>query len=394
MKLVVNVAPIAPPLAGIGRYSRYLLAQLMSQQGICDLSGITPFKALDRQQLQQRITDCDNYALLQSEQSANNSIKRHCLRLMRYLPFSYPAKRLLEHYGARRHQFNRAETVYWEPSFLLLPIDLPSILTVYDLSHLSHPQYHPPARVKQLETHLERNIGQASRIVTISAFSKGEIIQAFGTDAHKISIVPPAVDDSFRLPVSAASLANLHQRYQLPQQFMLSVCTLEPRKNLATLMRAFSALPSRVRKHFPLVLVGAKGWGDSELQSTINRLEQRGELIRLGYVSQQDLPLLYRAAQLLVYVSLYEGYGMPVAEAMASGTPVITANVTSMPEVAAGAALLVDPLDEQMIGEAIQQVLEDQVMREKLITAGTEKSLDYTWGRSADLLYDVMQGLC
>lgn len=394
MKLVVNVATIAPPLAGIGRYSRYLLEALMLQEGIDNLCGVTPFKMLDQQQLRQRISDSDNFELLVSTQSSNKILKRNLLRLLRRLPFSYSAKRLLEQHAAKRHQASCENAIYWEPSFLLLPLELPSMLTVYDLSHLRHAQYHPAARVKLLETHLENNIAKASRIVTISEFTKREIMQTFGTDESKIAVVPPAVDSSFRRPVAAIELVSLRDRYQLPTQFILSVCTLEPRKNLLTLMRAFCLLPDPLRKRFPLVLVGAKGWGNSALENMMVRLEQRGELMRLGYVGQRDLPLLYRAAALLAYVSLYEGYGMPVAEAMASGTAVVTSNVTSMPEVANGAAVLVDPLDEKMISEAMYQVLEDNTLRENSIALGLEKSDSYTWDRSASRLYDVMQDLC
>jgi alpha-1,3-rhamnosyl/mannosyltransferase len=277
---------------------------------------------------------------------------------------------------------------------LKLPLSLPSLTTVYDLSHLVYPECHPKARVQFLDKRLEQSIDRSDRIVTISEFSKEEIVKKFGIDRKKIFIVPPAVSNHFRREPELVELFSLRQRYQLPEQFILSICTLEPRKNLVSLVNAFKLLPTAMRKAYPLVLVGARGWGNDKLDALLIKLEQNGEVIRIGYVTQQDLPLFYRAAKMLVYVSLYEGYGMPIAEAMASGTAIITSNVSSMPEVANGSCLLVEPLDENMICEAIQGLVEDNKLRNFNIHLGLEKSEEYTWEKSSIKLIKAMDSLC
>lgn len=394
MKLVVNAATLAPPLAGIGRYSRYLFEQLLLREEIEQFSAITPFKALNREQFKRRITACDQVEPRSSKAPSQQSIKQALIQRLRQEPMAHSLKRLVEQGCAKLHSHKFKDHVYWEPSFLLLPIDAPAVSTIYDLSHLTYPEHHPLARVKLLEANLEKSISRSQKIVVISEFTRAEVIKEFGIAEDKISIVPPAVSDAFRWDYDESSLRALRQRYQLPERFILSVCTLEPRKNLIGLTQAFCQLPREIRKSHPLVLVGSRGWKNQALDPVLDKLERSGELIQLGYVATQDLPQLFAAAKLLVYISLYEGYGMPVAEAMAAGTAVITSNKTSMPEVANGACVLVDPLDSQAISIEIQRLLEDDTLRHHNIQLALEKSSNYTWKNSADILFKTLESLC
>mgnify|MGYP000107515467 CR=1 FL=1 len=394
MKLVVNASTLVPPLTGIGRYSRYLFEQLLHREEIESFSAITPFKSLSREQLMQRITECDQVKTRSSKALSQQSMKQAVIQRLRQEPKAHSLKRLIEQGCATFHSNKYKNHVYWEPNYLLLPIDAPAVSTIYDLSHLTYPEHHPLARIKLLEANLEKSVSRSQKIVVISEFTRDEVIKEFGITAEKISIVPPAVSDAFREDYDALSLSVIRQRYQLPENFILSVCTLEPRKNLIGLTNAFCQLPSETRKSHPLVLVGGRGWKNEELDPILDKLERSGELIQLGYVAPQDLPLLFTAAKLLVYISLYEGYGMPVAEAMAAGTAVITSNKTSMPEVANGACVLVDPLDSQAVSGEIQRLLEDDALRNNNIQMALEKSSHYTWKNSADVLFKTLESLC
>lgn len=393
MKLVVNASTLSLPLTGIGRYTRYLLEQLMLREDITEILGIQPFKTLNRALLRQRIEECDRYEEGHSVTSQTVSLKQDLFRAAREVPSAHEAKLLLERAAALYHRKNSKHAIYWEPGYLLLPLDRPSISTVYDLSHLEYPECHPAARVSLLEKHLEKSIERSQKVVVISEFTRQQVIKNFALAQDKIVVVPPAVSDIFRQPKSLESLQDLRRRYQLPTQFILSVCTLEPRKNLLGLLEAYRSLPSVLRKQYPLVLVGAKGWRSEKLDLMLSRLCEKGEVIRLGYVAQQDLPLLFSAADLLAYISFYEGYGMPVAEAMASGTAVITSNCTSMPEVANGTNTLVNPYDIEEISTAMRRLLEDARLRQVLAEQGLEKSALYTWKHSADKLFNAIESL-
>jgi alpha-1,3-rhamnosyl/mannosyltransferase len=182
---------------------------------------------------------------------------------------------------------------------------------------------------------------------------------------------------------------RVKQAYQLPEKFILTVGTLEPRKNTLGLMNAYGLLPSNVRKQYPLVVVGAPGWYQLTDEKKIQALVSKGEIRLMGFVAQCDLPLLYQAATLFSYVSFYEGYGIPIAEAMACGVPVVTSDRASMPEVANGCAKLVNPEDPDDIAQALQSYLEDENYRKRQGEQGRIKSLTYTWERSAEKLVEL-----
>ena len=397
LKVVVNVSSISPPLAGIGRYSRYLLESLMTSDLVTHIEGITPYRTLDQSAIKQQLLMCDDFTnnpQTTSTTSTTSNIKRAIKRRLQDSLAAYQTRRLIEHSVLKLRANYDADSVYWDPGFLRLPINLPSITTVYDLSHIAYPECHPRARVEFLDRQLAKSIDQSQHIVTISEFSKQEIITTFGIDENKISLVPPGVSDAFRQTPSVSSLLNVQKNYSLPEQFILSICTLEPRKNLISLINAFRLLPKTMRQAYPLVLVGHRGWHNSEMDKLLDTMERSGEAVLVGYVSQHDLPVFYRLATMLVYVSLYEGYGMPIAEAMTSGTAVITSNCSSMPEVANGACLLVEPLDETMISQAMQELIENDKLRHDNIELGLMKAMNYTWQASSLKLIQTMNNLC
>lgn len=393
MNLLTNVSPLLPPLTGIGHYTRQLTLHLLASGSIDDLKGVSALRWHDYQAIEQMLVDVSAATELPSHKSTVSSFvnKDLLLDLARKTPFARRLKRALAQRTAQKMSNRCRDYVYWEPNYTLLPLDNPSAVTVHDLSHLHFPQYHPSERVDILERTLNDSLQRASRVIAVSEYTRQDIAKHFGLAIDKIDVVPPAVCNSFRATYAKQTLSLVRKKYSLPKQYILSVATLEPRKNILGLVRAFRLLPQTTRKSFPLVLVGARGWLSNELDQALVPLMNRGEAIRLGYVDQVDLPKIYAAATCMAYVSFFEGYGMPVAEAMTAGVPVATSASSSMPEVAAGAAALVDPYDVESISSVLGKIVEDEPYRQEMSLKGKKASAEYTWLNSSQRLLSVLR---
>jgi alpha-1,3-rhamnosyl/mannosyltransferase len=220
---------------------------------------------------------------------------------------------------------------------------------------------------------------QAAHIITVSEFQRQEIIDLLDVKTEKISVVYLGVEPKFKVYSEAACKATLDKYNLQYKHYSLVVSTIEPRKNSLRLLEAFESLPKEVRLSYPLVIVGDKGWRSADIHKRITQLVKKEEAMHLGYVDEQDIPMLYSAALVFLYPSLYEGFGLPILEAMASGTTVLSSNRTSMPEVAGKACLLVDPYSVQEISDGWQRLLEDKVLRTKLVDAGLKRSKMFSW---------------
>jgi len=399
MKLIVNTAALTPPLTGIGHYTANLLAYLLADGSVADIKGL-PGSAShwlhqdDIQRLLRPPETTEDKAPVASPSlraRLRQRVWNFVINVARYVPGARQGRKLLFQLTAKRSAARYSDYLYWEPNYIALPLDNPGIITVHDLSHLAHPEFHPPERVAALTRDLERSVRQARRIIAVSEFTRGEIAREYGIDPQSIDIVSPAVGDEFRQQATAEQVSVVRQRYGLPEQYLLSVGTLEPRKNVEGLLRAYLQLPAALRQQYPLVLVGVKGWLTGALEQQLAPLVAAGEVRQLGYIDQADLPVIYQQASALAYVSFYEGFGMPVAEAMAAGTAVLTSNCASMPEVAQGAALLADPTDQRQLTARLQQLLSDTVLRTELSAKGQEIAQQYTWQRSGEKLLAVLR---
>ncbi len=302
----------------------------------------------------------------------------------RELPFVGPL------YGAARGICFRAlsawggAAVYHEPNYLLLPYSGPTVATIHDLSYLHYPQYHPIERVRRLERGLPRTMARAGHLVTDSEFVRSEIVSRFGVAPGRVTAIPLGVEPNFH-PRTMEECGAVLRRYGLEGgRYLLSVSALEPRKNLEGLVDAYSRLPSEIRKRFPLVLTGPKGWLSESLEERVAPLARSGEVIQTGFVSAEDLPFLYSASAGFASPSFYEGFGLPVLEAMASGTPVMTSDRGSLPEVAGDVGLLVDPEDVPAMTAGLERLLTDETFRERARREGPRRAAGFTWEKCVD----------
>jgi glycosyltransferase involved in cell wall biosynthesis len=285
--------------------------------------------------------------------------------------------------------------VFYSPDFVLPPTRRATrtLLTVHDLSFLHCPEAFVPALRRYLERVVPRSIARADVVLADSAHTRSDLVSLLGVPPENVQVLYSGVSPCFRPGPEPGEIERLQARYGLGERpYVLSVGTLQPRKNYVRLIRAFASLrPEILAPETKLALAGGRGWLYGDI---LAEAERHGDRVRiLGFVDERDLPALYRHAALFAFPSLYEGFGLPVLEAMACGVPVVCSNASSLPEVAGGAALLVDPLDAGGLSEAMARVLEDADLRRQMIARGVAQAARFTWERAACQLLDVFSSL-
>lgn len=280
---------------------------------------------------------------------------------------------------------NGQPCVYHEPNMIAKPYSGPTVVTFNDLSW-RRAGFHPPDRIAWIERSLPGTLRQATRFVAISRFTAGRMTAELGIDPARIDVVPLAPASAFR-PMPAEACRAVLAGYGLRDHgYVLSVSTLEPRKNFDGLLRAWSSLPPALRDAHPLVIAGGGGWGAVLAGADAERARQSGALRLLGHVPDETLAALAARCAAFPYVSHYEGFGLPVLEAMAAAAPVIASATTATGETAGDAALLVDPASDAAIAGALQRVLGDPAEAARLRRAGLLRAAAFTWDHTADLL--------
>jgi glycosyltransferase involved in cell wall biosynthesis len=253
------------------------------------------------------------------------------------------------------------------------------------LSFIRFPHLFHPAKRLYLRALTRASVRRARRVITVSEHAAEEAQRLLDLNPGKIDVVYHGVDPRFH-PRSAADVAAFREHQGLPERFVLFLGTLEPRKNLVRLIEAFHRLDA---PDVALVLAGGRGWYEEEIFASVERLNLTERVIFPGYVPGEDLPLWYDAATVFAYPSLYEGFGMPVTEALASGVPTLTSDRSSLPEAAGDAALLVDPTDVDAIAQGLHRLLTDGTLRETLRQRGLSHAAQFTWQRMAAQTADV-----
>jgi glycosyltransferase involved in cell wall biosynthesis len=269
------------------------------------------------------------------------------------------------------------------PNYFLPRLAETGIVTIHDLSVLRFPETHPPERLRAFEQDFESSISRASHILTDTQTVREEMITTLGVAPERVTAVHLGVDSRYH-PRNDEETAPLLRQWGLkPGAYGLGVSTLEPRKKILELLRAWQSLPAATREAFPLVLAGAKGWLNDEIHRQIDQGVAAGWLKFLGFVADDELAALYAGAALFLYPSIYEGFGLPPVEAMASGVPVIVARSSCLPEVCGPAARYVDPDDLTALTDAILESLEDEQWQSAARMEGLRVAGRYSWERCA-----------
>ncbi|QXI34983.1 glycosyltransferase family 4 protein [Pseudomonas promysalinigenes] len=373
MKLILSVEPVRFPLTGIGRYTYELATRLQRSSEINDLQLFA-----GRRFLPSLPTAAD-------QSDAVHGLKR----LVQKNAVAVEAYRRLMPYLRKRALKGHEDHLYHSPNYYLPPFAGPSVATFHDLSPFTWAHCHAPQIARFLQKELTLTLQRADALITDSHYTRQELADYFGWPIERIHAVPLASSPEFH-PRSADSLREALARYGLQAGgYSLFVGTIEPRKNLETLLDAYGKLPVALRQRWPLILTGYHGWRSEAIHQRIAQAQQQGWARYLGFAASEDLPLLYAGARLFTFPSHYEGFGLPVLEAMSSGVPVVCSNSSSLPEVAGQAALMCAPGDVDGLSALLRQGLEDENWRLAAVQQGLTHAAGFSWERCAQATIEV-----
>lgn len=353
MKLTLVVDALAPPLTGIGRYTWELCKRVPAEPGVDDVAFYS-----------NGILDDDPASFL------NRSGRRRFGRFARWL-------------RRRRATMRLRHSLVHGPNYFLPPEAESGVITVHDLSVIRHPDTHPAARRRDFERRFESSLSRAAHILTDTETVRRELVADLGVPAQKVTAVHLGVDRQFRPRADDELRPQLAPLGLEPGSYALCVSTLEPRKKIAELLRAWEQLPRELRDSTPLVLAGGQGWLNESLHEQIRAGVEAGWLVQLGFVPEPLLPALFAGASLFLYPSIYEGFGLPPIEAMASGVPIIVANSSCLPEVCGDAAAYVEPDDVDAFQTAIVTALTDSDWRRSARQRGLRRAASFDWDKCA-----------
>lgn len=366
MRIVVNAIPMTEIVTGIQRYVRCLYSELQALDGV----SVSYF---GRSTCDGSMPPLANPARYSKRIGLVRSLPDPVLVGLRVLDRLFFEHRLRQ--TARRGDFD----VYHEPNFFPPMVsNLPVVYTVHDLSLLKYRDKHPRERVQFSDLFFHSRLPRAAHIITVSHFIKNEIIEELGVPPHRVTTVHLA-HGTVHHPRCRAEIDRTLEQRAWPGEYVLFVGTLEPRKNLSLLVRALAIMKTDI----PLLLTGWAGWGEKSWLDEIRSLGLRNRVVLTGYVDDETLACLYAGASAFVYPSFYEGFGLPVLEAMACGCPVVCSNRASLPEVAGDAALLIDPQDPEDLAHSIERVLHDSSLKECMVAKGIERSALFSWKKTA-----------
>jgi glycosyltransferase involved in cell wall biosynthesis len=387
MDIILGAEALLSPLTGVGNYTAELLRGLYAAPQIRSVRCFANYEWLDD-------------PLATPEQSPVPAMlpgaphglapqaRRQAIGIARRIARSIPGARALVQRQRDRlaaGMLNRSgAALYHEPNFVLRPFDGPTIATIHDLSVYLHPEHHPAERVDYMTRNLPDTFTRASRLVTVSETVRREMIERLGIAPDRIVAIHNGVGPDYH-PRNDAELAPILAPFRLaPGGYLLAVGTLEPRKNLAGLLSAFEALPDALQRRFPLAVAGGGGWHNEDLVERLDRLAARGLVRRLGYVPAETLPALYAGARAFAFPSIYEGFGLPVLEAAASGVPVLSSAGSAMAEILGTEGVLVDPRDSPALAEGLRRLLEDDSLQSRAQTAAADFGDRFSWRRCVE----------
>ena len=296
-------------------------------------------------------------------------------------------KMVWQHFYLPRRLKDLKIDIFHEPTFIAPYFkQCPAVVTIHDLSYKFLPDCYTFRNRLYLELLMKRSINTSDKIIVISEHTKKDVLRNFNVNEQKVEVIPLSVDESF-YPVTdrkEEQAAFVKSKYGITQKFILTVSLISPRKNLVNLIRAFAKLKKKKASLHQLVIVGEKGWLYKEIFEEAAACGYEKDIIFCDFVPHDDLVKLYNAAEVFVYPSLYEGFGLPLLESMACGCPVVASNSSSIPEVCAEAAIFIDPYDPSGFADAIWRVLTDVPLKKSLIERGKIRAKFFSWRRTAE----------
>jgi alpha-1,3-rhamnosyl/mannosyltransferase len=368
MDIILSTDAIRQPLTGIGRYTNQLARQLARHREIGEIWFSHGGKLLRH---------------IPEPQHQPTAVTWLRNGFSKYSPL-VDAYRKIHSFGKANSIRHLNNALYHGTNYYLPKFAGRSIVTIHDISVFTLPDCHREDRVKFLRKEMSLALQRAAAVITVSEFSKREIMAQFNWPADRIYVTPLASASIF-YPRSDTELTPLLKSSQLlPGSYCLYVGTIEPRKNLGVLLDAYACLPLRLRRLYPLVLSGHSGWNSQTLHDRLRHATREGWLRYLGFVPDSHLPALLAGARLFVFPSFYEGFGLPVLEAMSSGVPVICANTASLPEVAGNAAAMFTPQDTNQLTSLIAMGLENQEWRSAATEAGRQQAARFSWEKCTE----------
>ena len=289
----------------------------------------------------------------------------------------------------RRRPVDLLHVQYTAPPFAPCPV----VATVHDISFEHLPQTFKRRSWMQLRLTVRRTVREAAHLIAPSEFTRRDLVETYGLSPERVSVIPLAAAPQFRPVTDTEEIERMRRVYGIKGAYILAVGSIQPRKNLARLVRAYADLRrTRAQDKLPkLVLVGKQAWLSGETLRAVERENLRDHTIFTGYVPEADLPALYTGALCFVYPSYFEGFGLPPLEAMQCGAPVITGNLTSLPEVVGDAGLMIDPFDESALSRALARLIDEPELRAQLSARGLRRARTFHWRETARMTLQVYQ---
>ena len=369
MKIAIDARPLASPRTGVGNYILALITNLISsnqshQYHLYGISNILedPFAPINPSTLADNIDRKAFYAAFPFNNTINRFVKVYRRLVLRSLDID----------------------IFFGTGFKgIFGRSFKTIITIHDMAHKHYPDYIEPKILRYLQGGLFNDAQMADLIITVSESTKRDVIKFFNINENKIRVIYHGIDGRFRPIYNKDMLINIQRKYNLSNKFLLYVGTIQPRKNILGLIKAYRVLLEDSKINHDLVIVGEHGWGYKEIHQLIKYLELEKRVIFTGYISNNDLTCFYNLADVFVFPSYYEGFGFPVLEAMACGTPVVTSSASSLLEVAGDAAILVDPNSVEDIAGGIRRLLSDDKCRNICIEKGLKRVGKFNWRTTA-----------
>jgi len=389
LNVILNIESVRFPLTGIGRYTHELAKSLQAVEDIESLRFFASGRFVPELAYSESESQPESDAVPAAAQSRSLGLRRLVQKSPLALEVYRQLATLLRSSGLKGEE----SCIYHGPNFFLPRFGGPSVATFHDLSPFTWSHCHEPAKVRYMQKELRLTLDRADRLITDSEFTRHELAAFSGLSLDRIDAVSLACGAEFH-PRSETELQPFLARHDLNYQgYTLFVGTIEPRKNILALLQAYESLPLTLRRRWPLVLAGYEGWASDDIHARMQQAEKAGWARYLGFLRAEDLPSLYSGARLFAFPSHYEGFGLPVLEAMSSGVPVVCSNSSSLPEVVGEAALMCDAEDVDTLTAHLITGLEDADWRGAAVQLGLERAAGFSWQRCAEETTNVYRKL-